>query len=77
MVRNTINPNELNNNKIWNETPWTTNNSKKGKSYKPGNPAWSDFLLETFIPNLVSLTPPSPDIEENSDGDIFNFRISG
>ena len=32
MVRNTINPNELNNHKIWNETPLTINNSKKVKA---------------------------------------------
>ena len=29
------------------------------------------------MPKLVSLTRPSPDIELNSDGGIFNFRTSG
>ena len=76
MVRNTINPNELNNHKIWNETPLTLNNSKKVKSYKPGNPAWSDFSLDFHSKFGVLDSSLSPDIEENSDGGIFTFRIS-
>ena len=39
--------------------------------------AFSNVLFETFMPKLVSLTRPSPDIELNSYGGIFNFRISG
>ena len=34
------------------------------------------MLLETFVPNSVSVSQSS-DIGENSDGDISNFRISG
>ena len=39
--------------------------------------AFSNVLFETFMPKLVSLTRPSPDIELNSDDGIFNFQISG
>ena len=46
----------------------------------PSNPPFNNFLLETFvicakfgIPNL----PQSPDIGENSDEGISDFRISG
>ena len=39
--------------------------------------AFSKFCLETFMPNLVSLThPKSPDIENNSNGSISDIRIS-
>ena len=40
--------------------------------------AFSNFSLETLVPNLVSLICPSPQIlRRNSDGGISDFRISG
>ena len=39
--------------------------------------AFSNILLETFVPNFVSLTQPSLQIGHNSDGGIFDFQISG
>ena len=42
--------------------------------------AFSNISIETSVPNLISLTPPSPQspvIEQNSGKNIFDFRISG
>ena len=42
--------------------------------------AFSNISIEISVPNLISLTPPSPQspvIEQNSGKNIFDFRISG
>ena len=42
------------------------------------NNFFSNILLETFVTNLIFPTSPSPpDIGQNSDGGISDFRISG
>ena len=43
-------------------------------SFRVSNP----FLIETSVSNLVPLTrPQSPDIGQNSNGGISDFRVSG
>ena len=51
------------------------NNSETLKAFA----ALRNFSLGSFKPNLVSLTHPSlpPNIGQNSDGSISDFRISG
>ena len=57
---------------------FSLNNSETEKAISLAFAACSNILFETFAPNLVFLThPQSPDIGQNSDKGIFNFRISG
>ena len=57
---------------------WVGGNSKTVKAKNWHFPAISRIWLETFVLNFrVSSLFQSPDIGQNSDGDIFDFRISG
>ena len=57
---------------------FSLNNSKMVKAVTLALAAFSNFSLETLVPNLVSLICPSPQIlRRNSDGGISDFRISG
>ena len=50
---------------------------KNGKTCYPGILQHSVKFYKTFRPNLVFLTCPSPDIGQNSNVVISDFRISG